>query len=316
MKKIVLIGVPEYGNIGDIAITYAETKFIKDNFGQYELVEILEDDVKTRIEEIKNIISDEDIIFLQGGGNLGDEYVSFEETRRIIVSTFPNNKIVIMPQTIHFSTTKIGENELEKSKQIYNNHKYLTIIAREEKSYEIMKNEFYKANIILAPDIVMYLDKTDIGGERNGATLFLRNDAEKVLTEEETKEIKNTVSKYYKKILNKDTHIGDEIKITKEIREKMLELKLQEARSAELVITDRLHGMIFAAITSTPCIAFGNYNHKIKSSFKWLKDFKYIKYVEDISQLEEAIKELKELKQVRYNNEFAKKGHSEILKYV
>lgn len=316
MKKIVLVGIPEYGNLGDIAITHAETEFIKDNFGEYELVEILEDDVKTKTEEIEKNISKEDIIFLQGGGNLGDEYVSFEETRRIIVNTFPNNKIVIMPQTIHFSNTETGREELEKSKEAYNNHKYLTIIAREEKSYEIMKKEFYKTNIILAPDIVMYLDKTDVNVKRNGATLFLRDDAEKVLTEEETRQINSIVSKYFNKILNTDTHIGDGIKITKELREQMLEPKLQEARSAELVITDRLHGMIFAAITSTPCIAFGNYNHKIKSSFKWLKDFKFIKYIEDISKLEEAIKELKDLKQVRYRNEFAKKNHSEILKYV
>lgn len=316
MKKIVLVGIPEYGNMGDIAITYAETEFIKDNFGQYELVEILEDDVKTRIEEIQKIISEEDIIFLQGGGNLGDEYVSFEETRRLIVNTFPKNKIVIMPQTIHFSNTERGEKELKKSQEAYNNHKYLTIIAREEISYKIMKKEFYKANVILAPDIVMYLDKTDVDIKRNGLTLFLRNDAEKVLTAEETKIINEVVSKYYNKILHTDTHIGDDIKITKQLRQKMLEPKLQEARRAELVITDRLHGMIFAAITSTPCIAFGNYNHKIKSSFKWLEHLNYIKYIEDVGQLEEAIIELKKLKEHRYNNEFAQKLHEEILKYV
>lgn len=316
MRKVVLFGVPEYGNMGDIAITYAETQFIKDNFSQYELLEILEDDIEKNISEIKNIISDEDILFLQGGGNLGDEYVSFEETRRLIVNTFPNNKIVIMPQTIHFSDTEVGKVELEKSKEAYNNHKYLTVIAREEVSYEIMKKEFYKANVILAPDIVMYLDKTDDNIKRDGVTLFLRDDAEKVLTEGDSKQINDVISKYYNNILHTDTHIGDEIKITKEIREKMLEPKLQEAREAELVITDRLHGMIFAAITSTPCIAFGNYNHKITSSFKWLEHLNYIKYIEDVGKLEETVEELRKLKEHKYNNEFAQKLHKQILKYV
>ena len=100
------------------------------------------------------------------------------------------------------------------------------------------------------------------------------------------------------------------------LKEKVLETKLQEARESELVITDRLHGMIFAAITSTPCIAFGNYNHKITSSFIWLEHFGYVKYIEDIGKLEETIKQIRELKEHRYNNEFAQKLHNEILKYV
>lgn len=36
-------------------------------------------------------------------------------------------------------------------------------------------------------------------------------------------------------------------------------------RECELVITDRIHGMIFAAITGTPCIALSNY--KIKGTY-------------------------------------------------
>jgi len=179
-----------------------------------------------------------------------------------------------------------------------------------------MKKEFNKVNIILAPDIVMYLDKTDSTIQREGALFLMRKDAEKVLTDKNLEQINNVVSKHYNNIILSDTHIGDEILITKAIREKVLEKKLQEVRKAELVITDRLHGMIFAAITSTPCIAFGNYNHKIKSSFKGLEHFKYIKYIEDIEQLEEKIKELRLLKEYKYNKEFAQKFHNEILKCV
>jgi len=109
MKKVIMLGIPEYGNIGDIAIACAENQFIKDNFNGNEYLEIPEDNIKRRILEIKNNISNEDIIFLQGGGNLGDEYIDFEETRRLIVNTFPNNKIVIMPQTIYFSDTEKGK---------------------------------------------------------------------------------------------------------------------------------------------------------------------------------------------------------------
>lgn len=316
MKRIVLCGIPRYGNMGDIAIACAEVQFIKDNFSNYEILEILEHDIKEKISEIQKIISQEDIIFMQGGGNMGDEYIDFEKSRRLMVNTFPDNKIIIMPQTIYFSNTERGKEELKKTKQAYNNHKNLTIIAREEVSYKIMKKEFSNANVILAPDIVMYLNKMDNNKKRDGALLAMRNDSEKVLTDEDVKHIENSISKHYKNIIHTDTHIGNKIRITKEIRENMLETKLDEFRKAEIVITDRLHGMIFAAITATPCIAFGNYNHKIKSSFEWLKHLNYIKYVENTEELNVAINEIREQKEVEYNNEFAQKLYKEVLKYV
>ena len=48
----------------------------------------------------------------------------------------------------------------------------------------------------------------------------------------------------------------------KENREQLLKQKIEEFQSAELVITDRLHGMIFSVITGTPCIAFDNLMRK------------------------------------------------------
>ena len=46
--------------------------------------------------------------------------------------------------------------------------------------------------------------------------------------------------------------------INKKVEEEKIEEMLKKYRKCQLVITDRLHGMIFAAITSTPCIALGN----------------------------------------------------------
>ena len=60
----------------------------------------------------------------------------------------------------------------------------------------------------------------------------------------------------------------------KKLEEKIEEM-LKKYRKCQLVITDRLHGMIFATITSTPCIALGNYNHKIKSCSETLEPVSY-----------------------------------------
>lgn len=58
--------------------------------------------------------------------------------------------------------------------------------------------------------------------------------------------------------------------------------KFKDFQKSKLVITDRLHGMVFCAISGTPCIAFSNYNHKVKGTYDWIKDLDYIKYVDNI----------------------------------
>ena len=90
--------------------------------------------------------------------------------------------------------------------------------------------------------------------------------------------------------------------------------KFTEFNRAKLVITDRLHGMIFAAITETPCVVFGSYTHKIVESYKWLKDLEYIKFCEDINDFEEKIDEVVSAKNKKYDNRFAENSISEILK--
>ena len=328
MKKVILFGVPTHGNIGDAAIVVAEEKFIKDNLSDYEYISVLEEEeTKENIEQFQKIIRDEDIILLHGGGNFGDKYIELEEKRRMIITAFPNNKIILMPQTIHFSDNENGKMELEKSKKIYGNHKNLTLVAREKVSLEIMKREFSNNNVIFTPDIVMYLNETE-QRERKGALLAIRIDMEKVLTDEQIEQIKEIVSRNFESVKRTDTYLGFEnIKVTEdgvegdtqilpEMRNKVVNDKLEEFRNAELIITDRMHGMILSTITSTPCIAFSNYNHKIKSTFDWIKDQKYVKFLEDTNMLEETIKELKEYKNCVYNNEFALKEYQKILDVI
>ena len=57
--------------------------------------------------------------------------------------------------------------------------------------------------------------------------------------------------------------------------------------------------------TSTPCIALGNYNHKIKSCSETLEHLGYIKYVDNVEEIEENIKYLMSNEFEKYDNKFA-----------
>lgn len=63
----------------------------------------------------------------------------------------------------------------------------------------------------------------------------------------------------------------DERGIREQERMQVVTDKLNEFASHQCVITDRLHGMVLAAITDTPCIALGCNNYKIQGVYEWIK---------------------------------------------
>lgn len=315
-KKAILIGIPHHNNLGDSAIAYAEEKFIRDNLKEFEYFSFPQENIESSIVEIERIISKEDVIFMHGGGNMGCEYIIVEEQRRKIVETFPNNKIIFFPQTIYFKDNEYEQNELKKSSEVYSQHKDLTIIAREEKSYQIMGQNFRNNNVILTPDIVTYLNESESKEKREGALMILRHDKERKIDNTQVEEIYNILGKYYRRIKIDDTVRGEKVMLDCE-REKRLKEIFDLYRKSELVVTDRLHGMIFAAITETPCIALDNYNHKVSETSKWFKNLRYIKHIKDINDFENKLLELKGIKeQNKYDNEFALSRFEKILENV
>lgn len=314
MKKIIIMGIPHHGNIGDNAIAIAEEEIIN-QFNNYEIYQMPEDNLYKCVKRVKKIINEDDIILLHGGGNIGDTYEIPEKGRREVIKEFPNNKIIIFPQTVYFSNTESGKKELEISKKIYNAHNNLVMLAREKKSYNFMKKHFNNAKIYLTPDIVMTLKK-EKNIRRNGVLLLFRNDKEKTLDDKIIENIKKEVVKNNYKYTISDMNVGTTIlkNVGGKYREKLLNDKFEEFQTSELVITDRLHGMIFAAITGTPCIVFSNFNHKIIESYEWLKNLNYIKYCDDYSKIGDLIIELKNIKETKYDNSFALNTIVSILK--
>ena len=308
MKRIIVMGIPHHGNIGDNAIAVAEEELLAKYFSDYKIYYMQEKYLDICARKAKKYINDEDVILLHGGGNIGDTYERPEKGRREVIKLYPNNKIIIFPQTAYFSDTEKGKKELEISKQIYNNHKNLVILAREEKSYNFMKEHFYNTKVYLTPDIVMTLYKANkLCEKRNGVLFLFRTDEEKTLNDKQVKELVNTK---YGRVTTSDMNLGKGIvKIGGKLRDELLENKFNQLKEHKLVITDRLHGMIFAAITETPCITFGNFNHKISESYKWLKNLKYIQYSDDINNLANQLEKIEKLapEDIKYDNMFAEK---------
>ena len=314
MKKLIIMGIPHHGNLGDNAIAMAEELLLDTYFTEYKKYYMQEEFLDICCQRAKKFINDEDIILLHGGGNIGDTYVRPERGRRKVIETFPNNKIIIFPQTAYFSNTENGQKELEISKSIYNKHKHLVIIAREKMSYDFMKSHIFNATIYFTPDIVMTLKKIN-SNSREGALLLFRGDKERTLDTDRLENIKNIILKNHFSYYISDMNIGSNIKnIAGNYRTSLLDSKFNEFQTAKFVITDRLHGMIFAAITQTPCIVFGSLTHKTIESYSWLQNLEYIQFCEDIDKLEELIDKVNSSQNVNYDNNFAIEKIVKILK--
>jgi pyruvyl transferase EpsI len=284
-KKAYIFLAADYGNLGDVAITYAQTQFLKDSLQDYEVIDVPISKTIEGISMIKKIIKNSDIVTTVGGGNFGDLYDQIEFYRQLVVESFPNNKIVSFPQTMDFSNSEKGKKALSQAKKSYSKHKNMTFIAREQLSFNLMKEAFLTNEIVLTPDIVMSLNKIEPEFERKGVVMCLRDDDEKLLQPDEKAKLLELVDANFKHVSIYDTHINKS-KLSIEERNNELDKIWTAFKKAELVITDRLHGMIFCYITKTPCLVFQNNNHKVKGSYQWIKDKSNIKLIDTFSEIE------------------------------
>lgn len=304
-KKIFILDACDHKNLGDQAILMAEFKFIEKTFPGYKLISVGLGKYDDYISTIQKYVKPQDMFFLHGGGNLGNEYKKAEKIRRSIIQLFPDNKIILFPQTMFFTHDDEGRKELVKSKLIYNNHNNLILVARERTSYKLMKENFVNSTVLLTPDIVLSLNRTYPMESRNGALFCCRNDIEGLLSKGEKDEVLSTLNKSFRKVTITDT-VGENTF-------ESVENKFIEFKQAEIIITDRLHGMVFAAITGTPCIALSNYNYKVKGTYEWISHLEYIKFAHSIDQIPKYVEELKGMKNTVYDNNFTQKHYDQII---
>lgn len=273
-KRMFLFGIPVHGNLGDQAILYAEKKFLKDKYPEYIIIEIESSVAVKFIDLFYKIIKSNDLILVHGGGFLGTIWMNEEEMFRTVITKFNKNKIIVFPQTIYFSKDDNGKKILEESKKIYYSHKNLYICCREKYSYEFMQKELPECKVLLIPDIVLYLPcvKNEMNLRKN-ALFCIRKDKEKV--QYNFDEIINFLNDNKLKIDYTDTVISK--KIYNFNRYKEIEKKFKQFSNYKIVITDRLHGMVFAYLTKTPCLVFENSSYKVKGLYEWIKKSTYIK---------------------------------------
>lgn len=308
-KTAYLLATPTHNNIGDLAIVVAEENFLKE-CGYDKIVNVIMGECWESPKCIARLLPRKAPVYFHGGGNMGDIYLD-ERLRRKMFPLLSKHEIVLFPETIFYRDTVKGDEEKKNSVRFYNREN-ITIAAREEQSFNIMKELYPKANILLTPDIVLSMGAQEFKINRKGILLCFRDDQEKALPDSD-------IEKLMKKLEGKGyvccmTSMIYYRYITAGMWEAVVEEKMREIASSRLLITDRLHGMIFAALTQTPCIVFGNNHHKISGVYQWIKKLRYIQFVSSTDEAVEQAEKMYRFEECRFD--FDNSAFSEFKKII
>lgn len=300
-KKAFVFLAADYGNIGDIAISFAQSQFLNNVLPNYEVVSIPISQTRFLIDSINKQIKADDIVTIIGGGNMGGTYPDIEALRQLVIKTFRANRIISFPQTLDWNQSAQSKRALKKIIKVYSSHPDIHLFARESISFAKLTKMFSGANNVsvnLVPDIVMSATAKLLGAtechKTSGILRCLRDDKEAALTSKQYSIVDKALVKTGCNIEKTDTHAGGS-QLSAAHCTQLLTDKLNQFRTANLVVTDRLHGMIMSLLSGTPCLVLPNSNHKIRQTqADWLQNHPRIIFLEldEIDQISKAIESL------------------------
>lgn len=287
----ILTCCPRYGNLGDHAIAVAEKRML----GRFQRPMLsFSGDTTELLLCLRQYSSPEDVFYLTGGGNMGTLYRNQEEYRLRLISAMRKNRIILFPQTMSYGDTEDDRRFLRHTQRVYGAHPDLHLFAREQVTYERMKAAYPDNDVRLVPDIVLSIDDEDSAefAVRQGILLCMRNDVEQSVGNDTHQRLEELAQDRGMRCSYTDTTVQVHGAISQEEGERLVYRKWDEFRSARLVITDRLHGMIFSAITGTPCVALNNSNGKVGFAYEWLKDLPYIAFTSTADEVPELVQQV------------------------
>ncbi|MDE7411651.1 MAG: polysaccharide pyruvyl transferase family protein [Paramuribaculum sp.] len=298
--KCIIADAPYYANIGDVLIWQGTEDFL--------------------LSENKTIIStnsnctftfpklDSDVtIILMGGGNFGDLWRWFQDARLKIISHYPHNRIVMLPQSVWYNADSL----IDRDATVFARHNDLYLCARDNYSYQFLLKHFSANHILLVPDMAFHINENRLETFRHhdsGKSLFFRR-LDKELSDSTPEILQNhtdirdwpTMEKLPLKLLllNYALRITNRLHplhFLHKIISKPIDIIAQKAFKSHLVTegcrflsqytnvtSSRLHAMILAFLLHKPVTFIDNTTGKLSAfADTWLTDSPYIsKYESD-----------------------------------
>ncbi len=296
---LIYLDYPVHSNVGDLLIWHGAKVFFKkhkkDFIGQYSI-----DNVGKRAERQIEMSS---TICLHGGGNFGDLWARHQKFRERIIQKYLNKRIIILPQSVHFSDVR----ELDKACEIIKKHPDIHVFLRDKNSFGLLE-ERGVPNIALCPDMAHALWGTLSAGEpiTSSPLYLLRRDKEESFLPPEVASLRSQSVDWYDimtgrtlcalvfgMLVNRMDGWVNNILPAYTVWDNTSKILIDHANNIlvphETIITNRLHAMILAALFERKAVVYDNSYGKISSyADLWMKDVQGIEMHTRTSQLKES----------------------------
>ncbi len=293
--KVILLLSPQYLNYGDHAIALSEIKNIQKLFPASSIIDANYSLFSYWSAQVKAAVQPGDVIVVTGGGFMGNLWPENQALTEKVIELFPDNRIVFAPQTIFYKNTPGAAEEKARFRDLLIRHGNFFFYGRDEQSCSQMAELGFTRgkDFDLMPDFVLMMPPLDGLQLRSGnAAMCLRTDDE--AADGLRAQVENALTSLIPGQIDSIKMAQDHAEIPVWLREKFVRSKLQQFANAGIVITDRLHGMIYATYTGTPCIAFDNVSKKVSGVHEWIKSLDYVVIARDVSELPELIARVKD----------------------
>jgi pyruvyl transferase EpsO len=288
--RFVYVDYPLHGNIGDLLINQGTEAFFSDYGLNIERRYSLYDfpgDVPG--------MDDSVTILLHGGGNFGDIWPRHQRLREQILLRYPRNRVIILPQTVHFDDAE-QERRTCAMMATYGN---LHIFVRDTRSYDKLTRHGVQ-NISLMPDMAHQLHGRFARNARRNVdeTLyFFRQDIEKSNIPIQFTMHRTSAVDWSDCIgLNEKVRFGIILALIRasrnlqfgsdlysdwySVRDQIVQRGVDLITSAASLVTNRLHAMLLGLFLGKPVIAFDNSYGKLSAYCKsWMRDLPSLTFV-------------------------------------
>ena len=145
-----LLNHPSHGNLGDHLIWAAQLHYLE-QVRQLPVRYVASPDLCSH-RKLESAVGDQPIV-LSGGGQVGDQWPRLQDFIERVVDRYRRNPIVIFPQSLYFQ----DRSRLQRAASILQRHPDLTLVLRDQVSYQFAQSHFSGCHLLLSSDMAFAL---------------------------------------------------------------------------------------------------------------------------------------------------------------
>jgi pyruvyl transferase EpsO len=278
-SRIFYVDYPVHSNIGDQLINLGTEAFFEHyNISIYKRLSVLD----LRRTGIPGVAPDSTFL-CHGGGNFGDLYGKHQEAREWLMEKYPSCRIVVMPQSLHYSTEAAREASLRRVARHANSY----LFVRDHESYSALKQSGIE-RVAMMPDMaheLWNLLKPNGSAPAGRVLNLLRRDKEAVACAgcEHSVDWKDSFSGatkiaaggtyYLLSLFGKWSPQRLNARLWYSARNRMVKDGISLFSDYSVVMTNRLHAMLLALLLGREVYASDNtYGKLARYSKAWLAE--------------------------------------------